>query len=41
MGIELGGYYSTFQEIARRKKSQTKYVDGTKEWLLKRMEELE
>jgi len=40
MGLELGGDYSTFREIARRKKSQTKYVDGMKERLPERMEQM-
>ena len=27
LGLDLGQFYATWQEIARRKKSTTKYVD--------------
>jgi hypothetical protein len=40
-GINLSQCYSTFQDIARRKKSQTKYLDLMREKVLKRMEEME
>lgn len=37
-GIDLGHFYATWQEIARRKKSRTKYVDLMRERLMEKME---
>jgi hypothetical protein len=41
LGIDLGQFYITWQEIARRKKSRTKYVDLMKERLVGKMEGME
>lgn len=37
--MDLGHFYNTFQEIARRKKSRTKYLDLARDKLLKKMDQ--
>ena len=39
LGIELGNYYRTFQEIRIRKKGRTSFLDRIREMLIRRMDD--
>jgi hypothetical protein len=41
MDIDLGHFYNTFQQIARRKKERTKFLDLMKERLGRQMDEMD